>query len=201
MNLSLGEFQAAAAKALRGAGYSWGMAAEGAGACRTLASMGYDPSHSLLRLLLAVEEMGVDAVRPDDTWATASGRICPLSAGAAMSDAPPTGPLALANVIEPLLLIPTLAVLASDDSGFAMRWDGGSVVIGVDGPDGWGVPPIAEIAIEPAAAPPARAGRATRVDIRNAALEELNRFAHRTYAPSTDASRAAGAGAGLNDND
>lgn len=201
MNLSLGEFQAVAAKALRGAGYSWGMAAEGAGACRALASMGFDSSHSLLRLLMAVEEMGVDAVRPDATWATASGRICPISAGAAISDAPPSTPLTLAGVIEPLLLIPTLAVVASQDSSFAMRWDGGSVVVGVDGPDQWGIPPVAEIVIEPAAAPTDRPDRATRIEIRNEALEELNRYAHRTYAPATAASREAGAGAGVNDND
>jgi len=202
VNLSLGEFQAAAAKALRGAGYSWGMSAEGAGACRTLASMGHDPSHNLLRLLLAVEDIGVDAVRPDTTWATTSGRLCPLSAGAALSDAPPTAPVTLSSVIEPLLIIPALAVLASEEAGFAVRWDGGSVLVGVHGPDGWGIPPAAEIAIEPSAAPlTARAGRATRVDVRAEALEELNRFAHRTYAPATAASRKAGAGAGLSDND
>jgi hypothetical protein len=41
----------------------------------------------------------------------------------------------------------------------------------------------------------------TRVDLTQQHLDDLNSYAHRTYAPATEASRLAGAGAGLNDND
>jgi len=41
----------------------------------------------------------------------------------------------------------------------------------------------------------------TRLNPSENLLNELNMFAHRTYVPSSDASRTAGAGAGLNDND
>ena len=134
MNLSLGEFQATAAKALRGAGYSWGMSAEGANVCRALAAMGIDPSRNLLRLLALVDDIGLAGLRPDQDWTTASGRVCPLSIGAAISDEPPAGSLRLAGVIEPILLIPSLATLASDERGFEMQWEGGSMQIGIDGP-------------------------------------------------------------------
>lgn len=202
MNLSLGEFQAVAAKALRGAGYSWGMSAEGAGICRALASLGVDASHNLVRLLDVVDELGVLALSPAADWATTSGRTCPIAASAALSDAPPADELALNDVVEPTLLLATLAVVSSKDAGFAITWSGGSVTVGPDGPDHWALPPSASLVISQTQPPlPPSAGRATRIDIDASALERLNAFAHRTYAPSTEASRAAGAGAGLNDND
>jgi hypothetical protein len=201
MNLSLGEFQATAAKALRGAGYSWGMSAEGANVCRSLAAMGIDPSRNLLRLLAVVDDLGIAGLRPDHAWATTSGRICPLSIGAALSDEPPTTTLTFEGVVEPILLIPSLATLASDERGFDMRWEGGSLQIGVDGPEVWAVPPAADVIIEAGPAPEHSPDRATRIDVPNDTLELLNAFAHRTYAPATEASRQAGAGAGTNDND
>lgn len=201
MNLSLGEFQATAAKALRGAGYSWGMSAEGANACRALAAMGIDPSRNLLRLLALVDDIGITGLRPDQDWTTTSGRVCPLSIGAAISDEPPAGSLRLPGVIEPILLIPSLATLASDERGFEMQWEGGSIQVGIDGPEVWAVPPVADVIIDAAAAPARRPDRATRIDVANDTLEQLNAFAHRTYAPATEASRQAGAGAGTTDND
>ncbi len=201
MNLSLGEFQATAAKALRGAGYSWGMSAEGANVCRALAAMGIDPSRNLLRLLAFVDDVGIEGLRPAHDWATTSGRVCPLCIGAALSDEPPTTTLVLAAVVEPILLIPSLATLATNQRGFEMRWEGGSILVGVDGPEIWAVPPVADVTIEAAEAPERRPDRATRIDVANDTLERLNAFAHRTYAPATEASRQAGAGAGTTDND
>ncbi len=201
MNLSLGEFQAVAAKALRGGGYSWGMAAEGARACRSLAAMGIDPSPHLLRLLDVVDELGIDALRPRDTLSGERGRTCPISAGAAISDSPPPTPFSLIGVVEPVLLLPALRSIATTDTGLAMQWEGGAVVIGDSGVDRVEVPAEADIEIQPAPAPARSYLRSTRIDIAAAILEQLNRYAHRTYAPSTEASRAAGAGAGLTDND
>ena len=40
-----------------------------------------------------------------------------------------------------------------------------------------------------------------RADVDANTLATLNAFAHRTYAPATEASRLKGAGAGLSDND
>ena len=201
MNLSLGEFQAVTAKALRGAGYTWGMAAEGAAACRTLASMGIDPSTNLLRLLAAVSDLGIDSVRPDATWRTTSGRVCPLSVGAAISDAPPSDGHAVQGLLEPLLVVPGLAACATNETAFEIRWQGGGVIVGADGPTVWAIPPVADVVIEPTSAPDRRRTRATRIDVDGEILQRLNDYAHRTYAPSTEASRQAGAGAGLNDND
>lgn len=201
MNLSLGEFQAATAKALRGAGYSWGMAAEGANACRTLASMGTDPSHNLLRLLQIADETDLRSLFPDETLRSPGGRVCPISLGAAISDAARTTPMIIDTVIEPLLLIPALSTITTREVGLIMHWEGGSVVIGRDGADAWALPPVADLRLEATPAPPPRPARASRIDVRTETLERLNRYAHRTYAPATAASREAGAGAGLNDND
>ena len=41
----------------------------------------------------------------------------------------------------------------------------------------------------------------SRVDIPQDILDRLNSLAHKTYAPATEESRLAGAGAGLSDND
>ena len=202
MNLSLGEFQAIAAKALRGAGYSWGMAAEGAAASRTLASLGLDPSPYLLRLLNAVDQVGVDSLFPDASWTSPSGRLCAICVGAALSDAPPTTPTEIGAVIEPTLVVASLSGLAAAGSGFEISWDGGSTLVDCSGAADWQLPASATITVSPASVAPAPpSDRFTRLEISESALDELNRFAHRTYAPSTEASRAAGAGAGLNDND
>ena len=42
---------------------------------------------------------------------------------------------------------------------------------------------------------------ASRAVIKPAVWTSLGRYAHKTYAPATEASRLSGAGAGLNDND
>lgn len=153
-DLSLGEFEAIASKALRGAGYPWGVVEEGAAACRTLAEWGTDPSTSLLRLLNAVAG-AVPHYWPDEQLSTASGYLCPIALTCLVHDGGALPPLEQLEprLLEPELLRPAL-VAPGDQPGSS----------------------------------------ATRIRVANNVLAQLERFAALTYAPDTEASRAAGAG-------
>ena len=216
MNWSLNEIESLAKKATRGAGYSWGLAEEAGKATRWLCAAGLPGAPALAALLVRNDGVAYDALRPIDEaapWRATGGALCPLIAGAALSDR--AGTLAagrgivLSRVSHPLLLLPFL-VSAADmtRTDLTLHWDG---VILSHGPDGTALDARAaalavtearDVGAAPTTARPAtRIRRAWRGDIAPDSAAILQRFAHRTYAPETDERRRAGAGAGLSDND
>lgn len=197
-DVSLGEFQALALKALRGAGYPWGVAEEGAAACRQLARWGIDPSASLLRLLTIV---GGSAAHywPDAELSTRSGNLCPFAVGSRLSDVADIERLELSALLEPLLIAPAMAVLGENGADYQLTWQGGSIVVARNGtaiealfaeP---GTPVTATLLRVSEVSAPVRYV-ATRITVSRDVLAQLERFAALTYAPDTDASREAGAG-------
>lgn len=205
MNLSLGEFRALVAKAFRGAGYPWGLTEDGAYAARRLAEFGLDSGPMVVRLLQFADGRPLIDLLPDIDAPTTESRSprCPVCVGATLADRGLGPPLVIGTVVEPLLAGPIIAT-AMSRTGKVVRlsWDSGALTLGddrfsLDGalPDG----PIVVTAGQ-SSTPATTEITHTRVELDDLTFDALERFAHRTYAPATDASRQ-GAGAGLSDND
>ena len=212
MNWSLNELEAMCRKAARGAGYSWGLAEEAGKATRWLAAAGLPGPACLLHLLKAVDGRDFAGFTPDITDATCTaslGFLCPLLTGAALCDGafgpPPSQVLRLMNLSSPLLLLPF--VLTTFETA-QLRWTRVQLSVdqGVVSRDGAVLDlacPQADVAIlEPYATVGGRPlAVQTRAILAADTCTRLEAFAHRTFAPATKASRLAGAGAGLLDND
>ena len=196
MSWSLGETAALALKATRGAGLSWGLAEEAAGAVFWLHQRGLPGISALCGYL---ESCGV-ATTDDDA-------ACPLVLGTALSDGTHAVPeqvggrIDLGTVGAPLLLLPFVATIppgtfwliapGSDDTA-PDQWH-----------SGWlrGSAPCQLRRGTAAQMAGARAGQTRLPDQFACCVDRLTGYAHRTYAPATSQSRLAGAGAGLTDND
>ena len=162
----MGEFTALVAKALRGAGYPWGLAEDGASSASTLAQHHFPAGDVVARLLGHVDRHGFDRLMVGNVDTDADGPLCPIWVGVAVSDDPTFAPvLSNREVLEPLLLAP-------------WAWNGAI--------------PHRTIEIEF----PVKDDRplASRVLLDQAIHDALVGFAARTYAPATDESRASGAG-------
>lgn len=182
----MGEIEALARKAAHGAGKPWGVAEEAGWAVRWLARAGLPGPEAL-------------AVGLQNT----AGK-CPLVFGCALSD---PGDLNLSStigpIVQPLLALPFLgrncpdgrAVVAAIGPARAKVSSDTAVVSGT-------VPALGHIEVQGDCAAPEPVLSVSRVaEVTPDAMAVLKRFAARTYAPSTAASRALGAGAGLTDND
>jgi len=215
MNRSLNEIEALAKKATRGAGLSWGLAEEAGKATRWLCAMGLPGGECLAAILTQNDKVAYDTICPDgfsDVWAAKDGTLCPLTTGASLCDH--ASALAGGKVINlgttafPLLMFPYVAA-ASDMTGTTLclswkgteitRSEGLSYITSSQSPD------VASTEAAQVKAVPAPDGdpirRSWRGEMSPEAADILGRFAHRTYAPDTEESRLAGAGAGLTDND
>ncbi len=216
MTFSLNEIEAMGKRAARGAGLSWGLAEEAGKATRWLTARGL-PGAELLADILSQNDKrdGADLTPATDRdlWEAPGGRLCPLIAGAALSDraAEIAGGrmLNLMAVDRPLLLAP-FAAGAARQTGVTIHlaWDGLVITLGPRGETIDGEREVltarsthaafcrrCDDATEPAAPidePAAPVDAAT--------WSRLAAFAQRTFAPATEASRLAGAGAGLSDN-
>lgn len=207
MNLSLNETAAMAKKAARGAGYSWGLAEEAAIAVRWLAGFGLDGCAALAEVL-TVTDGSVDAHVPSiagPVWRVPGGSVCPLMSGTAFADRAVmlVGlQTRIENVISPLLLMPfasdaarvTGRVVAVQSADGTMMTDGTAV-------SGALAPAQGDVDLRFAGQIGAPLRRVRRATPDADAWATLSRFAERTYAPATDASRLLGAGAGTTDND
>lgn len=212
MTLSLNEIEVTARKAARGAGYSWGLAEEAGKATRWLCAHGMDGCAALAGLLTLVDSADLPDRSPiadGPAWKAPGGTLCPLIAGAALSDrAYQVGgsELRLENVTLPILLAPFAALLGRQTGQtVTVAWPGTQLCtdgarIGLTGAlrDDPGSATVTVTAGGTIDAPNPARGRA---DPDPAAWKILNAFAHRTYAPATEESRLRGAGAGLSDND
>ncbi len=212
MSFALNEIEATAKRAASGAGLSWGMAEEAAKAARWLCAQGIDGAAVLAAVLEQNGGKAAADLRPaslSGDWRTDGGTLCPLFAGASLSDCAArlaTGRITLQAVSHPAMLLPFAAAAASQlGKAVTLEWEGCAAVT-----DGRSVSVSGDALLQACVsgasaslggsldAPLSQAARATPG---TAAWESLNRFAHRTFAPATEASRLAGAGAGLSDND
>ena len=209
MSWSLGEIGALATKAARGSGMDWGLADEAGYAVKWLQRRQL-PGVAALCRYLSWRQAGEITVWPGDT--ARDGHYCPIATGAAYGDGVFGDEIQFARVRTPLLLVPFIALraanvpvclsmgnadftLTQDKFGFskndtAILLDASACHIYAASDDE--LPEM--ITIANAATP--------RVPVTaSACITALNSFAKNTYAPATEASRLAGAGAGLNDND
>ena len=190
---SLSEIQATAKKATRGAGLSWGIAEEAARATAFLWRLGYDSPSALAGLLTAYKD------------GTATPANCPLHQGAKLCDSPADA-VTLHNIHHPLLMLYFVQELTAEAAGSVLlTFDTCQFEAHADGIcEGFFAPVTrADVTIE---AHPKTAGFVPRLPHPRCAVDPtawatLAAFEHKTYAPATEASRLAGAGAGLSDND
>lgn len=159
IDLSMSELHALTRKALRGAGYEWGLAEDGARAAVWLAARGR-PAAEVIAALLEGD------IAPE---------TCPIRAGCRLADARPAPPAEVGELVLPVLVVP----FVSDFAGVVAEGDPMS---------------IAPQQVTLAAATDTPPVTQSRACIAPDHLATLNRWAHRTYAPATEASRQRGAG-------
>ena len=221
MNWSLNELEAMARKAARGAGYSWGLAEEVGKATRWLSAAGLPGPRCLAQLLSTVDGANFKAFTPTVSagYCTAEqGVLCPFLTGVALCDGAldytPPQVLTLSNLSVPLLLLP-FASQAFETPRFTLvrlSWAGVRLALeqGVAYLDGLvgdlSCSQAASVTLEPVVAT-SRPPKGKLIQAQSRALldpetcSRLEKFAQRTFAPATEASRLAGAGSGLSDND
>jgi hypothetical protein len=186
MTPSLSEINATGRKSAKGAGYSWGMADEAGRATAWLWEHGIDSITALADLL----DHG-------------SVQTCPLYIGARLCDAPEDA-AEFETVTSPILLLSFAAELSKiTKRGIVLRIGDGAYHATSEAmfceTEGFSGP--VQLQITSDAPKGTRLMPATRRAAPEKAWARLNEWAHKTYAPATEASRLAGAGAGLSDND
>jgi len=221
IDYSLNETASRAKLAAKGAGYSWGMAEEVARAVFWLADRNLPGPAMLLELLScysSTESVALGVPSIDEGQFSAKEKwLCPVASGCALSDSckkfDDTTRIILSDVKCPLLLLPFIADIAKrSDSVIVLELD--EHTVSTDGNLVWlSVSNLASL--KQAAAIVCRSASSAertltstgfgsshnRAVIEDYVWEALGRYAHHTYAPATQSSRALGAGAGLNDND
>jgi len=216
MTRSLNETAALCKRAARGAGLRWGIAEEAAWAARWLAGFGLPGPGALASLLAEHEIRGHAALwvrTSSEVWRGESGALCPLSAGTALADCARELGLSegreirMHGVLQPLLLLP-FAESAAEVLAHPVKlcWQGvqatcdGTLSIAEAEPGALGLSQADVTCC--ATSERGRAFAEQRLSRHTAPAqvwESLDRFARRTYAPATEASRLLGAGAGDND--
>ncbi|MEM9059713.1 MAG: DUF3726 domain-containing protein [Pseudomonadota bacterium] len=186
---SVGELTSLAAKAAVGAGLPWGIAEDAANIARQLCHWGLPAAEAIVADLASDE--------PGRTLTLA----CALSDGAS-----PDVLSSMTGAFVPLLIAPALARQLEDENAVVISdaagtdrlhvWRSGAVHL--SGPNLSAHGPLDLRSAAPGE-PAARLHRFPTPD--PATCKILTGFAHRTYAPATEQSRMAGAGAGLLDND
>ena len=208
MTWSIGEIGALATKAARGSGLDWGLAEEAGYAVKWLHRREL-PGVTALCRYLSWRYDGNIMSWPDETGIY--GHYCPIAIGAAYSDGAFGDEAKFSRIKTPLLLIPFVAIrvaekpleinigssrfyLAKDQIGYtnnkaAILGDTAACQISMASSS---VPNITITNVSDFPRVPSTA---------TACVSVLENFAKNTYAPATEESRLAGAGAGLNDND
>ncbi|MEJ6708093.1 MAG: DUF3726 domain-containing protein [Amylibacter sp.] len=184
---SLSEVTATGRKAAKGAGYSWGLADEAGRTTAWLWEHGIDGITALADLL--------DAGSPE---------TCPIYIGTGLCDAPSSDPVTFENVHSPILLLSFAAELSKiTKDSYQLTFAEGV----------FSTTPEAMFCACPATNTQAsitlrrdpvsgeQLGPVPRREAPAQAWARLGAWEHKTYAPATEASRLAGAGADLSDND
>lgn len=213
MTWSLNEIEALARKATRGAGYSWGLAEDTGRAVRWLEARALPGAAVLAAHLAACDGQDLATYCPEtgtEGWVAPNGTICPILAGTMLADGMTAGesaPLTLSNLRNPLLLLPFLALMAETQGrAVGVKLDGTAITLSATGDLTASAPipapEVAPLTLRFDAAPQAQTlPAALRSGCHLDSMAALTGFASRTYAPATEESRLAGAGAGLSDND
>ncbi|NRB04332.1 MAG: DUF3726 domain-containing protein [Rhodobacteraceae bacterium] len=211
MNRSIGEIESQVKTAARGAGYANGLAEEAAKAVGWLA--GFDGSKacaafaSLLSERAAGDIAEFDAAFVGNALHAKFEPLCPITAGAAISDwadGAEDPALETGAVAHPVLLVPFVAAIArSHTLTLSLEADGFRAVTNGTALSTRGAAPAraTSVVIQPASNVLDPLDKQTRADIPGALWSVLKRFAHHTYAPSTEESRRLGAGSGETDQD
>ncbi|MEP3344961.1 MAG: DUF3726 domain-containing protein [Litoreibacter sp.] len=211
MTYSLNEIEVHAKKAARGGGYDWGVAEEAGKAVRWLASHGL-PGAAALAAHLDLHAHDGPPQTLDGDWSSATGILCPLTAGVTLNDCADlligARVQIMLNVTQPLLVVPFVAWAAlhrkypltvvwgnvrATTNGYDLHIEGTE--------DDLSTPQTDALKCFVAQGSHAFAAPALRGNICPDVWGKLNTFAQRTYAPATEASRLLGAGAGATDND
>lgn len=202
--LSQNEWASLGEKAARGAGYDWGHAEEFGWALAELAGMGIDGSAVLCQLLTLFETDAITVPKRLSDLNPSANRapLCPVVTGAALCDlgdmALENGPLALGDVCYPIFLLPFLDQMSARVGRHVGAFENDRQLT-TQNPDlqtG-----IIRIWITDMAIHKDRSVAFQRIGIQAQAFEQLKSLGMRTTVPATEQSRAAGAGAGLTDND
>ena len=215
MSWSMNEIDGLARKAVRGAGYSWGLAEEAGKAVRWLTSFSLPGPEMLAAHLPKVDGVAYADLCPAlslGVWRAAGGTLCPLATGPALMDrsgAASDEGVTLGAIACPLLILPSVASVAVlTGQAMMLDWDGFRAIVApgrqleIAESDGMQALMVETVTIGPSNTPPVpNCASVYRYALDPAVAASLGGFAHRTYAPDTEESRLAGAGAGLTDND
>ena len=192
MSYSLNEYESLCKKAARGSGMHWGQSEEVGKAARFLGTYGLDDGRLVLR---AIETFG-----PQNA----------LWLGPALCDegCDFEEPLIMKGIEAQALMLPFLHMMVLDRNvSLCITWDRFDAIVSSGGiyctlRDGLYEDGPLDISISKISGSKNDVLCAqSRVDIPQDILDRLNSLAHKTYAPATEESRLAGAGAGLSDND
>jgi hypothetical protein len=214
---SLNEIELLVRKATRGCGLPWGVADETGKAIRWLHAFGLDGISALASVLEAYDHQDLIDLSPqhlDGVWQAPAGVLSPLMVGITLCDCMDVlllQQVKTRKVAHPLLVTGFLGQTALDeDQSVRISWSGvqlelhrNEVAVTGDHED-LGLSVCDELVcsrarISNSAISTAPVIGSVTVDEGN--WKKLERYAHQTYVPATEASRLAGAGAGLNDND
>lgn len=207
-SLSLGEIEALALKAARGAGYDWGLARETGRAVRWLWRHDQRGCAALVDWLDL--RAGTDPALHRPAWQQAGLKadlfMCPVSAGCILSDHAHDLPdrLTLQEVTCPLLVLPFIADAAGlCGSGMIVTGPKLEAHLSADALNlsgDWSLV-CATLEVSTQACVLTSEDHQHRANPSKDVRARLENWAHKTYAPATEASRLLGAGAGLSDND
>lgn len=213
---SLNEIDVTLKRAARGAGMPWGMAEEAGKCARWLEGNGLHGAELLLGLLTRTDGNDCRTNSPTDThadvWTAPSGALCPLMAGVAVADRADMftteSSLSLGAMLSPLAFVPFAASAAkSAGATIEVSWSGATVTVSADRVSiqaedaALTVQETDAVQCRTVASDVANDLARGRIDIAAGVWKALGDLGHRTFAPDTEASRLAGAGAGLSDND
>ena len=216
-NYSLSEIDALCRKACRGAGYSWGLAEDAGKAIRWLSAYGL-PGAEVLAELLETVANDLQSYIPelkDTECSNQKNALCPVFCGAVINDQghllAQNKALTFHSMLYPLLALPQAARISEAfEMQVSIAFGDTSIVcsrkdISFLAQPNWkkktgdivcyrAESDSDEYANKLFPSPLSRPVSAEAITI-------LEGYAHKTYAPATEASRLAGAGAGLSDND
>jgi len=218
VQVSLNQIEHTVRKAVRGAGLDWGLAEDAGRAVRWLETMDINGIGMLHDLMTQIDHSDVAslAVEPlADGWHSGHAGISPVLAGPSLGDQLYNldAGICLHHVATPVLIAGFIgAVLGADEKSVCLRWNGfelevSSNQLGLAGDaeqlyaqvtDGLLVISTND---NETTVFNYRTGKIQARTVGQQLWRALEALAHHTYVPATEASRLAGAGAGLSDND
>ena len=195
--LSVNQLVSETRKAALGKGYHFGVADDLARAVQWLAAFAHVPSAELLALMNAPSESQPqkpemaqgDVVMPEQAG------LLDVMAALDFSEAYEAKRLVIKAPFYPALTLALIALRASPAAGQFFATDGRHLSDALAGLDG------DMTLVKKAYQPDVPSQFPARISIADDTYEMLKKMAYETYVPSSEKSRAAGAGAGLNDND